>query len=58
MQELMDFGKRAVDFALRSGAEEAEAYLSINSGTSIDIERGQIVRSAKRMDQGLGVRAY
>jgi PmbA protein len=57
MQELMDFGKRAVDFALRSGAEEAEAYLSMNSGTSIDIERGQIVRSAKRMDQGLGVRA-
>jgi PmbA protein len=57
MQELIDFGKRAVDFALRSGAQEAEAYLSMSSGTSIDIERGQIVRSAKRMDQGLGVRA-
>jgi PmbA protein len=57
MQELIDFGKRAVDFALRSGAKEAEAYLSMSSGTSIDIERGQIVRSAKRMDQGLGVRA-
>ena len=57
MQELMDLGKRAVDFALRSGAEEAEAYLSVSSGTSIDIERGQIVRSIKHMDQGLGVRA-
>jgi len=55
--ELIEFGKRAVDFALRSGAQEAEAYLSVNSGTSIDIERGQIVRSAKSADQGLGVRA-
>jgi PmbA protein len=57
MQELIDFGKRAVDFALRRGAQEAEAYLSMSSGTSIEIERGQIVRSAKRIDQGLGVRA-
>lgn len=56
LAELIGFGKRAVDFALRSGAEEAEAFLSIVSGTSIDIERGQIVRSIKRMDQGLGVR--
>ncbi|MQY61710.1 hypothetical protein GH146_00290 [archaeon] len=57
LAELIDFGKRAVDFALRSGAQEAEAFLSMSSGTSIEIERGQIVRSAKSMDQGLGVRA-
>ncbi len=57
LAELIDFGKRAVDFALRSGAQEAEAYLSMSSGTSIEIERGQIVRSAKSVDQGLGVRA-
>jgi PmbA protein len=55
--ELVDFGKRAVKVAVRRGAEEAEAFLSLSSGTSIDIERGQIVRSIKRMDQGLGVRA-
>jgi len=55
--ELIEYGKRAVDFALRNGADEAEAYLSMSSGTSIDIERGQIVRSAKSVDQGLGVRA-
>ncbi|MCW4016914.1 MAG: TldD/PmbA family protein [Candidatus Bathyarchaeota archaeon] len=55
--ELIDFGKKAVDFALRNGAQEAEAFLSTNSGTSISIERGQIVRSSKSMDQGLGVRA-
>ena len=29
----------------------------MSSGTSIEIERGQIVRSAKSVDQGLGVRA-
>ena len=55
--ELIDIGKRAIKFALRRGAEEAEAFLSMSSGTSIDIERGQIVRSAKSVDQGLGVRA-
>jgi PmbA protein len=57
LAELIGFGKRAVDFAVGRGAEEAEAFLSMVSGTSIDIERGQIVRSIKRMDQGLGVRA-
>ncbi|MDX1814027.1 MAG: TldD/PmbA family protein [Candidatus Bathyarchaeia archaeon] len=57
MQELIEFGKKAVKLALRRGAEEAEAYLSMSTGTSIDIERGQIVRSAQNMDQGLGVRA-
>jgi PmbA protein len=57
LAELLDFGKRAVDFAIKSGAQEAEAYLSMSSGTSIEIERGQIVRSAKSVDQGLGVRA-
>ena len=57
LAELIDFGKRAVKFALGRGADEAEAFLSVSSETSIDIERGQIVRSVKRMDQGLGVRA-
>jgi PmbA protein len=57
LAELVDFGERAVKFALGRGAEEAEAFLSVSSGTSIDVERGQIVRSVKRMDQGLGVRA-
>ena len=57
MQELTDLGKKAVNFALRKGAEEVEAYLSTSTGTSIDIERGQIVRSAKHIDQGLGLRA-
>jgi PmbA protein len=55
--ELIGLGKKAVDFAIRRGAEEAEAFLSTLSNTSINIERGQIVRSTKRRDQGIGVRA-
>ena len=56
-EELIGLGKRAVEFALGKGAQEAEAFLNVNSGTSINIERGQIVRSVKSSDQGLGVRA-
>jgi PmbA protein len=55
--ELVALGKKAVDFAIRRGAEEAEAFLSMFSNTSINIERGQIVRNTKRRDQGVGVRA-
>jgi PmbA protein len=55
--ELIALGKKAVDFATRNGAEEAEAYLSMVSQTSIDVERGQIIRGTKRRDQGIGVRA-
>ena len=55
--ELVALGKKAVDFAIRRGAEEAEAFLSMLSNTSINIERGQIVRNTKRRDQGVGVRA-
>ena len=53
---MIDFTKKAVDYALKSGANEAEAFLSMNSGISINIERGQIDRSIKNTDQGLGIR--
>ncbi len=55
-EELIHFGRRAVNCAIKKGAEEAEAFLSRISSTSVGIERGQIVRSAKTTDQGLGVR--
>ncbi len=54
--ELIAYGRRAVELAIKRGAEEAEAYLSMSGGISIEIERGQIVRSIKRNDQGLGIR--
>jgi len=55
-EELIDLGKRAVNVAMKRGADEAEAFLSNTSNTSVSIERGQIVRRAKMIDQGLGIR--
>jgi len=55
-EELINFGDKAISIAARKGAEEAEAFLSISSSMSVGIERGQIVRSVKGMDRGLGVR--
>ncbi|MDH5391235.1 MAG: TldD/PmbA family protein [Candidatus Bathyarchaeota archaeon] len=57
LEELTSFGHKAVDIAIKRGASEAEAFLSRISSTSVNIERGQIVRSIKITDQGLGVRA-
>ena len=57
LAELIDFRMKAVKVAVGRGAEEAEAFLSVSSGASIDMERGLIVRSTRRMDRGLGVRA-
>ncbi|MHA1710637.1 MAG: TldD/PmbA family protein [Candidatus Freyarchaeota archaeon] len=56
-EELVSLGERAVNMAVREGADEAEAYISRSFNVSIGIERGQIVRNVKRVDQGLGVRA-
>ena len=54
--ELVEFANAAVNSALKNGADEAEAFVSTSDNTSIDIERGQIVRSAKNFDQGIGIR--
>ena len=56
-EELINFGERAVDIAIKKGAQEAEAFLSKIFTTSVNIERGQIIGGVKRTDQGLGVRA-
>jgi PmbA protein len=56
LEELISFGHKAVNIAIKRGASEAEAFLSRISTTSVNIERGQIVRSIERKDQGLGVR--
>ena len=56
-EELINFGEKAVQAAMKRGAEEAEAFFSRSSSISVDIERGQIIRNVKMVDQGLGVRA-
>jgi len=55
-EELINFGEKAINIAIRKGADEAEAFLSRSSSASVGIERGQITKNIKRMDQGLGVR--
>ncbi|MFQ6081105.1 MAG: TldD/PmbA family protein [Candidatus Bathyarchaeia archaeon] len=56
-EELINLGEKAVQVAMRRGAEEAEAFLNRSSRISVGIERGQIIRNLKMVDQGLGVRA-
>jgi PmbA protein len=55
-EEMVNYGEKAVKTAIRKGADEAEAFLSGSSSTVVGIERGQIVRNVKGLDQGLGVR--
>lgn len=56
-EELVHFGKKAVDTVMRKGADEAEAFLSGILNTSVNIERGQITKNMRKIGQGLGIRA-
>ncbi|MEM3596627.1 MAG: TldD/PmbA family protein [Candidatus Bathyarchaeia archaeon] len=47
----------AVQFALRAGADEAEAFAYQGLTTNVIIERGQVARNSRIIDQGIGVRA-
>jgi len=46
----------AVSSALQKGASEVEAYLYEGHSINIGIERGQVTKSNKIVDQGLGIR--
>ena len=48
LEDLISFGQRAIDVAIKKGAEEAEVFLSRVSSTSVNIERGQIVSARAR----------
>ena len=54
--ELLSLAQKAVDTALRAGAGEAEAYVYHGQATSVGIERGQISKSSRIIDLGLGIR--
>jgi len=56
-EEIVQLGKKAVNTALRRGADEAEAFLTETLNTSVAIERGQITKSIRKKGQGLGIRA-
>jgi PmbA protein len=55
-EAMLSLAEKAVDKALRSGASEAEAYVYVGEGTNIGIERGQVTKSSKVIDNGIGVR--
>jgi len=54
--ELCILAQKAVDTALRAGAGEAEAYVYYGQATNVGIERGQIAKSSRIIDLGLGIR--
>lgn len=56
-EEMLSLAEDAVSFALRNGADEAEAFVYQGLTTNVIIERGQIARSSRIIDRGLGVRA-
>lgn len=55
-EEILDLAENAVKFASGRGAEEAEAFVYQGLATAINIERGQIAKSARIIDHGVGVR--
>ena len=53
---LIDLAEEAVKAALRLGAAEAEAYTYEGQATNIGIELGQISKTNRIIDRGLGIR--
>jgi len=53
---MLYLAENAVNSALAKGAAEAEAYVYEGQATSVGIERGQITKSNRIIDRGLGMR--
>jgi len=56
-EELLGLAEGTVKFALKNGAAEAEAFAYKGLATNVSIERGQIAKSSRIIDRGIGVRA-
>ena len=54
--EMLSLAEKAVATAQKKGAAEAEAYVNEGQSTSIGLERGQITKSSRIIDRGLGIR--
>ncbi|MEM3703931.1 MAG: TldD/PmbA family protein [Candidatus Bathyarchaeia archaeon] len=55
-EEIINLAEAAVNFALKKGAAEAEAFIYEGITTTVAIERGQIAKSSRIIDRGLGIR--
>jgi PmbA protein len=53
---MVSLAENAVSQALKNGASEAEAYVYEGQATNIGIERGQISKTDRIIDRGLGIR--
>lgn len=56
-QDLLNLAEKAVSIALKNGADEVEAFANRSLTSSVVIERGQIAKASRIIDNGLGVRA-
>ncbi|HVP93069.1 MAG TPA: TldD/PmbA family protein [Acidobacteriota bacterium] len=56
-EELLSLAENTVKFALKNGAAEAEAFVYQGLATSVSIERGQIAKSSRIIDRGVGIKA-
>jgi PmbA protein len=54
--KMLSLTENAVNEALKKGASEAEAYVYEGQATNIGIELGQISKSNRIIDRGLGIR--
>jgi PmbA protein len=54
--QMLNLAENAVEFALKKGASEAEAYVYEGQATNAGIERGQITKSNRIIDRGVGIR--
>jgi PmbA protein len=54
--QMLRLSENAVKVALNNGADEAEAYAYEGQTTNVGIERGQVTKSNRVIDRGVGVR--
>ncbi len=54
--EILSLAERAVRCALNEGADEAEVFVYQGLSTQVSIERGQIAKTSRVIDKGLGSR--
>ena len=53
---LIETGEKIVRSALKLGVDEVEVYLVKGWSLHVEIERNQLVRNVKSIDEGFGIR--
>lgn len=56
IHQILSLAEEAVEKAQKKGAAQAEAFMYESRTTSVGIERGQITKSNRMIDKGLGIR--